>query len=184
LAGFAGVLFMLQPGGELWRWETPMLLAATVVMAVTRIWTRVLARTDGAHCIAFWLMLAHLPVGLALSFVPAFWPASGPPPLLPGWPVLLALLGFGLANGLAHLLFARAFALAPIGALAPFEYTPLLWGTVIGYLIWAEVPAWSTLAGAGVVIAAGLYNVHRERLRRSQERAAAALRAVPAARAG
>ena len=60
------------------------------------------------------------------------------------------------------------------GVIAPFEYSPLIWGTMIGYLVWAELPAWTTLAGAAVVIAAGVYNLHRERLRRMQARAAAA----------
>ncbi len=166
--GFLGVLVMLQPGGELWRWESAMLLVATIAMAVTRIWTRVLARTDTPAAIAFWLMAAHVPAGLILLPVPGMGaPAGSDTILLPAsWDGALALLWFGVANGIAHLLFARAFALAPVGALAPFEYTPLLWGTLLGFLLWAEVPAWTTLAGAAVVIAAGLYNLHRERLRR------------------
>jgi drug/metabolite transporter (DMT)-like permease len=77
---------------------------------------------------------------------------------------------FGVFNGMAHLMFARAFALAPVSVLAPFEYSPLLIGGVIGFLIWAEVPGWITLAGASLVVAAGLYNVHREQVRRAQER--------------
>jgi len=170
--GFAGVLFMLQPGGELWRWESAVLMVAVAAMALTRIWTRVLTRTDEPHTIAFWLLLSHIPVGLLLLPFPAFQPAGGPAPLIPAWPVVLALIGFGIANGLAQMLFARGFALAPVSAIAPFEYTPLFWGIGIGWLIWAEVPAWTTLGGAAVVIGAGLYNVHRERVRRAAERAA------------
>jgi drug/metabolite transporter (DMT)-like permease len=173
--GFAGVLFMMQPGGELWRPETPMLLAATAAMALTRIWTRVLAGTDTPAAIAFWLMAAHVPAGLLLLLVPAMGPPAGvPPTLLPGPAACLALLVFGAANGVAHLMFARAFALAPVAAIAPFEYSPLLWGTLLGFAIWGEVPAWTTLAGAAVVVAAGLYNLHRERVRRAEERAGAA----------
>jgi drug/metabolite transporter (DMT)-like permease len=172
--GFLGVLIMLQPGGDLWRWESALLLVATAAMAVTRIWTRMLGRTDTPAAIAFWLMAAHVPAGAILLLVPGMGPpGGGAPPLVPSWSGCVALLWFGIANGVAHTLFARAFAMAPIGAIAPFEYTPLLWGTIIGFLIWAEVPAWSTLSGAAVVIAAGLYNVHRERVRRAEARAAA-----------
>ena len=175
--GFCGVLFMLQPGGELWRWTSGMLLVATAAMALTRIWTRVLTRTDHPNTIAFWLLLTHVPVGLLLLPFPALWPAGGgPPPLLPSLFGILALVAFGLANGAAQMLFARGFALAPVSAIAPFEYTPLLWGIGIGYLIWGEVPAWTTLGGAAVVVAAGLYNVHRERVRRAGERAAGRLK--------
>ncbi len=166
LTGFAGAMFMLRPGGDLWRWETGLLLAATAMMAVTRIWTRTLARTDTPVAIALCLLLAHIPVGLVALNFETMWPAGGPPPLLPSWSTVAALLLFGAANGLAHVLFARAFALAPIGVIAPFEYSPLIWGTLIGFTMWGELPAWTTLAGAGVVIAAGVYNLHRERVRR------------------
>jgi drug/metabolite transporter (DMT)-like permease len=162
VAGFAGVLVMLNPGGELWRWEAGLILAATVTLAVTRIWTRVLAATDTPQAIAFWLLFAHVPIGLLL--LPVFPPAG---PLIPSWPVAFALGFLGLANGLAHYLFARAFAIAPVSALAPYEYTTLVWGLLLGFAIWGEVPAWATLAGAGVVVLAGLYNWHRERLRKA-----------------
>jgi drug/metabolite transporter (DMT)-like permease len=86
---------------------------------------------------------------------------------------MLLLVLFGVFNGMAHLMFARAFALAPVSVLAPFEYSPLLIGGVIGFLIWAEVPGWTTLAGACLVVAAGLYNVYREQVRRAAERTGA-----------
>ena len=171
--GFAGVLFMLQPGGELWRWETGLLLAATTLMALTRVWTRILTRTDTPDAIAFWLLAAHLPAGFALLPVAALWPPGGAPAPLPDWPMIAALGFFGAANAMAHMCFGRGFALAPVAVLAPIEYSPLLWGLVLGFLLWGEVPAWTTLGGAAVVIAAGLYNVHRERLRRAMENAVA-----------
>lgn len=170
LVGFAGVLFMLQPGGALWRWETPLLLVAVSGMAVSRIWTRTLATTDTPAAIAFWLMAMHLPIGLLVLPIEALWPGGQFPNLLPGSWLLALLVFFGVSNALAHLLFARGFALARIATLAPLEYTPLLWGTALGFLIFNEVPAWTTLGGAVVVILAGLYNVHRERVRRAEER--------------
>jgi drug/metabolite transporter (DMT)-like permease len=177
VVGFSGVLVMLQPGGELWRWEAGMILAGTFVLAVTRIWTRVLAATDTPQAIAFWLLFAHVPMGLLL--LPVFPPLGG---WLPGWGVALALGCLGLGNGLAHYLFARAFAIAPVSALAPYEYTTILWGLVIGFAIWGEVPAWVTLAGASLVIAAGLYNLHRERVLRSTRTAAVHRRRGPQGR--
>jgi drug/metabolite transporter (DMT)-like permease len=164
LVGFAGVLVMLQPGGDLWRIETPVLLVAVIAMAVTRIWTRVLSATDGPAAVAFWLMVAHIPMGLVLL---PFFP---PPAAMPGTGVILALVFFGIANAIAHLLFARAFALASVSTLAPYEYAPLLLGGVLGFLVFLEVPAWTTIGGSLIVIAAGLYNLHREQVRRAEER--------------
>jgi drug/metabolite transporter (DMT)-like permease len=160
LLGFSGVLVMLQPGGTLWRWEAAMLLGAVAIMALTRLWTRVLGRTDTPATITFWLMAAHVPAGLLL--LPAFPPpgAAWPPP-----GTMLVLMALGCGNALAHMLFARAFAIAPVSVLAPFEYSPLIWGLPLGLLIWGDWPAPATFAGAGIVIAAGLYNLYRERLR-------------------
>jgi drug/metabolite transporter (DMT)-like permease len=168
--GFGGVLFMLQPGGELWRWESVLLLGATAVLALSRIWTRVLTRTDSPDAMAFWLLAAQAPVGLALLAFPAMGAAGGPPPLVPSLAAVVSLLCFACANAVAQMLFGRGYGLAPVSAIAPFEYTPLLWGIGLGWLIWGEVPAWTTLGGAAIVIAAGLYNLHRERVRRAEER--------------
>ena len=167
LAGFGGALVMLQPGGALWRWEAGLLVFATAVMALSRALTRLLARTDTPAAIAFWLMAAHVPLGLLL------WPFFPPPvALLPddAW-LLIALAGFAAANAMAHMLFARAFALAPVGALAPLEYSFLPWGVVLGLLLFAEVPGVTTLYGAAIVIAAGLYTLHREQVRARERHA-------------
>ena len=169
MVGFLGVLVMLQPGGELWRWESAMLLACAAFLAVTRIWTRVLAATDTPQAIAFWLLFAHVPMGFLM--LPVFPPVGG---LVPSGGVIVALAFLGLANGAAHFLFARAFAIAPVSVLAPFEYTTLVWGGLLGFLIWSELPSWLTVSGAALVIAAGLYNLHRERVRRAEETAAPA----------
>ncbi|HEY8612213.1 MAG TPA: DMT family transporter, partial [Roseomonas sp.] len=164
LVGFCGVLVMVRPGGDLWRWEAAVLLGGVVFMAVTRIWTRLLARTDKPATIAFWLMVAHVPFGIAI--LPVF-----PPMGWPSWGGYVAILLLGLGNGTAHFLFARAFALAPVGLLAPFEYSTLVTGTLVGILVWGDVPAWATLLGAAIVVAAGLYNLHRARVRAREARA-------------
>jgi drug/metabolite transporter (DMT)-like permease len=108
---------------------------------------------------------------------PRLWPPGGAPDLLPSTGLVLLLVFFGVSNALAHLLFARGYALANIAALAPLEYTPLLWGFALGYFIFGEIPAWTTLGGAVVVIMAGLYNLHRERVRRADERTRLAVEA-------
>jgi drug/metabolite transporter (DMT)-like permease len=94
-----------------------------------------------------------------------FYPPAG----LPSAFTWSALLLVGLANGFGHWVFARGYALAPISALAPYEYTMLPFGGLFGLLVFAEVPSATTLVGAAVLVAAGLYNWHRERVRRTLE---------------
>ena len=165
LVGFGGVLIMLRPGGDLWTPMVALLLAGTVVMSLTRIMTRQLTTTETPECQAFWLLIGHAVTGLLM--LPAF-PVPGH--IGPGaW---LALGFLGLSSGLAHCVYARAYALAPVSALAPYEYTVLPWGVAAGFLVFGDLPSWSTLAGAAVVAASGTYNVYRERVRRAEERAA------------
>jgi drug/metabolite transporter (DMT)-like permease len=167
LVGFGGVLIMLRPGGDLWTPVVALLMAGTAVMALTRIMTRQLTITETPECQAFWLLIGHTITGLLM--LPSF-PASGPLTVV-AW---LALAFLGLSSGLAHCVFARGYALGPVSALAPYEYTILPWGVVAGFLMFRDLPSWSTIVGAAVVAGAGIYNVYRERIRRAEERAAAA----------
>ncbi len=166
LVGFGGVLIMLRPQGELWQPVLPLLLFGIVVMAVTRIMTRMLATTETAPCLAVWLLMSHMLVGCLML---PFYPPAGQPSLFT-WTVLALV---GMANGLGHWVFARGYALAPVSALAPYEYTMLPFGGFFGLLVFSEIPSWSTLSGAFVLVVAGLYNWHRERLRQVEERRAA-----------
>ena len=61
-----------------------------------------------------------------------------------------------------------AFRYADASVLAPFSYTQLVWVSVLGFLIFGEVPDVWTVTGAAFIVASGLYTAHRERVRRSQ----------------
>jgi drug/metabolite transporter (DMT)-like permease len=162
LLGFTGVLVMVRPGSTLWQPEVLLLVPGIFFMAITRIMTRQLSTTETAEALTFWLLIGHIPAGLLMLA------AGFPGPGMLGGSVLLALVLLGVFNGVAHWLMARAYALAPVAALAPYEYTMLIWGAVGAYLLLDEVPGVSSLAGAAVVAAAGLYNLHRERLRKAE----------------
>ncbi len=161
LAGFAGVLVMLRPGGVPMTPVVGLLMAGIAAMALTRIMARQLSRTETPECQAFWLMVSHGVTGLALL-------AVMPPVTFIGTPALWgALLFLGVSSGLAHVLFTRAYGLAPVSALAPYEYTMLLWGGLAGFVVFGEVPSETTIIGAAIVALSGLYNLHRERVRRA-----------------
>lgn len=158
IIGFLGVLVMLQPGGDLWTPMVLLLLVGIVAMSVTRIMTRQLSVTETPECQAFWLLISHILAGiLSLGLFP---PAEATD--MVGWLILVFL---GISSGVAHCVYTRAYGLAPVSALAPYEYTMLLWGGLAGYLVFNEVPSWLTLVGATIIAGAGLYNLHRERVR-------------------
>ena len=60
---------------------------------------------------------------------------------------------------------ARISRLAPAALVAPYEYTALIWGIGIDWVVWQTLPGVRMLAGSAIVVAAGLYLLHRERQR-------------------
>jgi drug/metabolite transporter (DMT)-like permease len=69
----------------------------------------------------------------------------------------------GVFGALGHYLLIIAHRLAPPALLAPFIYTQLVWTSLLGFMVFADVPNEWTLAGAVIVTASGLYILYRER---------------------
>src|SRR5262249_35357118 len=79
----------------------------------------------------------------------------------------LLMLAAGALASLGHYLLICAHQLAPASVLSPFIYSQLAWTVSLGFFVFGDVPNRWTLTGAGIVIASGLYLLHRERVRRS-----------------
>jgi drug/metabolite transporter (DMT)-like permease len=119
--------------------------------------TRALARTDSNETTLFYTNLVG--VICLLPVLPFVWT----PPQDALSAMLLAVLG--LFGGFGHYLLILAHRLAPASVLSPFLYSQMVWMIALGYVVFGDVPNEWTLAGAAVVIASGLYLIHRERRR-------------------
>jgi S-adenosylmethionine uptake transporter len=75
-----------------------------------------------------------------------------------------AMLLLGVVACVAHLLIVRALKLAPAATLAPLHYTLLLWAIVFGWIFFDDIPDMQTIVGAGIVVIAGLFIVHRQKV--------------------
>jgi drug/metabolite transporter (DMT)-like permease len=161
IVGFIGVLIVLRPGGgvfvpaALWA-GLGTLFYATWVMSL-----RVAGKAVSSHLVAVTNSLIML--ALALPLAPWWWVAPTPTQGL-------GLVGIGLIGGLAQLCLVRAFTLAPAALVAPFDYSYLLYATVLGYVAFGDFPGTSTWIGAALLIASGLYIIHREQVRARQSR--------------
>jgi drug/metabolite transporter (DMT)-like permease len=93
--------------------------------------------------------------------VPLVWVA-------PTWHDILFGLLIGVASTAGQWIVVLAFRYADASVLAPFSYTQLLWVSILGFLIFGEVPDVWTVVGAVFIVSSGLYTAHRERVRRSQ----------------
>src|SRR3546814_2600202 len=89
---------------------------------------------------------------------PFYWT----PPDLQGWIMLLVAGVFGV---IGHMLLIKALEAAPASVLQPFNYTLLVWATVVGFLVFGDLPDAVTAAGADIVVASGQYTWWRERVR-------------------
>ena len=75
----------------------------------------------------------------------------------------------------------EAFRFAEAKVVAPFKYATILWAMIIGFVFWGDVPDAWIVTGGTIVVASGLYILHRQRLRRMAAHAAAASRPVTSA---
>jgi len=152
LIGFAGVLLALKPSAA--ALTTPALVALTgsLLYAVSLIITRVLRNT--ANVVLVSSQVAATAV-FGLIATPFGWVT---PPL--GDFALMVLFGVLAMGGLPCL--NMALRRAPASVVVPYQYTTIVWGVVLGYLIFGDQPRAHVIAGAAVIIAAGLFIFFRE----------------------
>jgi drug/metabolite transporter (DMT)-like permease len=153
MIGFAGVLVMIRPIGDMVRMAALLPLSAACIGAFRDIVTRGISRTDTSVSI---LTVSTVAVTLSGLFsLPHGW--RTPVPMDIG---LLALAG--LLLGSAHFFMIEAYRQAEAAVVAPFKYTSMIWALLAGFLVWGDIPDGWTFAGSALVIASGLYILHRK----------------------
>ena len=76
---------------------------------------------------------------------------------------ILWVIGLGVSATLGHAFIVWAAGNAPANLLAPFQYVEIIGAATLGYLVFGDIPASSTFVGVGIIVASGLYLLHRER---------------------
>jgi drug/metabolite transporter (DMT)-like permease len=156
LVGFSGVLLVTRPGYGGIHWAALYSVASALCYAVYIIATRVLSRTDSSETTLFYSNLVG--VFAMLPVLPFVWTTPD------SWFPIVLMAVFGAFGSFGHYLLIVGHRLAPASILAPFMYTQLVWATMLGFLIFGDVPNNWTLAGAAIVVASGLYLLYRERV--------------------
>lgn len=78
------------------------------------------------------------------------------------WPVVGILVLLALLALCGHYLLTTAFSKAQVSAIAPFEYTSLVWATLVDYVFWLDIPSLQVWLGAALIVVSGLFVMHRE----------------------
>ena len=155
--GFIGVLVVIRPGisGGM-QWAALFSVAATIFYSGYGITTRMVSRTDSSETTLFYGNLVAVCVMAPL--LPFVW--SG----LVSWLDLGLMVAMGALGSGSHYLLIAAHRRAPASVLSPFIYTQLVWATMMGFLVFHDLPTGWTLLGGAIVVASGLYLIHRERV--------------------
>lgn len=153
--GFLGMLVVTRPGFGAFGIGHVYAIVSMLSYCFYVIMTRRMGATETSASLIFYSALAPV-----IFMSPAIPLAGSLPPDLLHWVVLLSL---GFYGGFGHWLIIQAYKRAPVAGLAPYPYVQLIWATSWGYLIFSDVPDVWTIAGSAIIIASGLYIVHRER---------------------
>ena len=148
--GFVGVLIMLRPDASAINLYYLMALGGALFSAGITISVRILARSERTATILVYQAMVLI---AALTVPTVLWwqtPTAGE------WLLLLCIGVFGTAG---QYLITRAYQVGQAAALAPLDFSRLLMATVLGYLVFAEMPAMASMAGAVLVVGATVYTV-------------------------
>ncbi|MCC6718526.1 MAG: DMT family transporter [Acetobacteraceae bacterium] len=152
--GLLGVLVIVRPGTEAFRPAALLVLGSSSSWAVAVVLTRRMSGHDPTATTLLWsavVGLAAMTLALPFGWV---WPRAV------DWGLGVAL---GLVASGGQYLMVQAYRFAPASLLAPFSYSSLLWSATLGWLLFGALPDVWTLAGAVVIVAAGLVAARPER---------------------
>jgi S-adenosylmethionine uptake transporter len=157
IVGFLGMLTIVAPrfGGGHASIAALEGAAAVMISTLTYSLSLVLLRSRATRDHPMTIVaVQNIGAMLILSCLAPFIPTSLWRPLAPSDIVSFAVLGFLGVGG--HLMIAKAYSLAPAARLAPSDYTALVYASIFGYVFFAEIPAWTTVVGALLIIASSL----------------------------
>jgi drug/metabolite transporter (DMT)-like permease len=151
--GFAGVIIMLRPTGDIYTLGIVVAMTAAFLQAVMQVLLRYLGGYEQPKTVTFYFfVIGTLVMALPLPFIMVR-------PTLDEVPYLI---GVGLTGAMGQWLLSTAFKNAPAAVVSVFNYSAIVWATLFGWLIWNDWPLPGVLAGAAVVIASNILIIWRE----------------------
>ena len=151
--GFIGVMVMMRPGTEAFNPNGLFALGDALCIAILITVLKKLPAYERPLAMLFYFGLVASPIALALAIPHWTWPSGGT------WLLLAAI---GTAGALSQYWWIMAFRAGEASAVAPFDYSRLLFSGLFGLIFFAEVPDGWTIAGAGLIVASTIYIARRE----------------------
>lgn len=164
-AGFIGMVLVVQPGGAAssapnYLFAASLGLFAVVAVALRDIVTRRLGDDIPSVVVTLGTAVGSFSSGVLLSTVEPWHPFSWQPLALCVLTALLLTMG--------NFLLIVGCRGVDLSVVAPYRYSGVLWAILVGYLAFGDVPNALSITGMGIIVASGIYTMHRERVRRRQ----------------
>ncbi|MBV9559287.1 MAG: DMT family transporter [Bradyrhizobium sp.] len=153
LIGFAGVLIALRPSAQTISWPALIALGGSLSFSVLMLITRHL-RATADIVMATSQFIGTFLLGAAMS--PFGW-------VTPSRQSFVLFAAAGLISVTALFCVNRSLKLAPASVVVPYQYSMIVWAVLFGFVVFGDVPQPATIAGAAIIIGAGLYIFLRER---------------------
>ena len=155
VVGFVGVLIVTQPGTDALRIEALYVLLSSLAYALFITGGRWLSSSDSPFTLVFYFQFTGSLI--CTPFLIGWWqPMSAD--------VIVAVVLFSAFAVIGHFALSHALSLAPVSAIAPYEYLAIVWAILFGYWFWGDVPGPTTISGTVIIVASGLYIAHREKI--------------------
>lgn len=160
--GLTGVLIILSPrlsavsGGDIAAGEALgalVVLIGAVFAALAQVFVRNLVSTESTSAIVFWFSVSAATISLVT--LPFGW-------VMPDLGTALLLVMTGFLGGIGQILLTSAYRHADASVVAPFEYASMILALIVGFFVFGEVPTRTVLAGAAIVVLAGILIIWRE----------------------
>lgn len=160
--GMVGVLIVLSPrltslsdtSNDLrLAFGAMLVFSSAVCAALAQVFVRKLVNTEKTSAIVFWFSVTA--TVLSLLTLPFGW-------VVPAWETACLLILAGFLGGIGQILLTSSYRFADASVIAPFEYSSMLLAIAIGYFVFGEMPTFIMLAGASLIVTAGILIIWRE----------------------
>jgi drug/metabolite transporter (DMT)-like permease len=179
IVGFGGAMIVIQPSYAIFGWTALLPVVCAFLYTLYLFLNRAIGNADSPL-----VMQAMAGIG-GTAFMGAallLGNGAGEPNFEPSLPTsilgLALLIVLGSISGYMHLLVVRAFRLAPLSLLAPFQYFEIISATILGYALFGDFPTASKWLGVVIIVASGLFIIWRERAKTKQLPTASSSRAA------
>lgn len=167
IIGFLGIVVILSPhmggtemSGDAW-FGAAAAAAGAFCTAMAMIFVRKLCETERTSTIVIWFSgCASL---ISLLTIPFGWIFPDFAWVIPDAKTAALLVFVGFAGGVGQIVMTESYRYADASTIAPFDYANLLWAVLLSWAIFGDIPVWQVVAGALIVVAAGLFVIYRER---------------------